>query len=466
MPPLRTNMSSIKPMKTERTHEENQERAYIAASRRSDRSLEARVESARQASKIHERRTGRSLRVTEQDVINEEMYEEEDDDLPMQYRRLTAHLQTQNVDFDRRFQSYLLNHVAMRQAVGNAAVDGMQMRNGFPHNAGFTNPGYINMPQQQQQPAFQGQMSIQTYNSTASNYRQQRYPMPQSNAQPMQPSYRSHSRPLSVPSTQNVPQFKEEQSQSAQMSAVDPKPVDNRRITLPVRNALPVTPVSQQVKAPSPINTSAAMSRTGSNSNKQSVSSQQVFTPIDQQQPRRPQNQMLTSPFGAGFGGQMNAGMNPFTMTLPMESQQMLVESSVLDPSMSMMFSQQTYSYNPNAKPRNNAIQSYDGLNQTLLPLSIGTSFGPLPPSNFMASPRSLYTDPSYAPQFKHGGGMGFDSAYDSDMFKSGFDSSGNVTLQDLEFNRMFSFLEVLRRSSHCDLTQTHPEPGQGLGLD
>lgn len=150
---------------------------------------------------------------------------------------------------------------------------------------------------------------------------------------------------------------------------------------------------------------------------------------------------MLTSPFGAGFGRQMNAGMNPFTMTLPMESQQMLVESSVLDPSMSMMFSQQTYSYNPNAKPRNNAIQSYDGLNQTLLPLSIDTSFGAFAPSNFMASPQSLYTDPSYAPQFKHGGGMGFDSGYGSDMFKSGFDSSGNVTPQDLEFNSMFTFL-------------------------
>lgn len=92
-------------------------RAYIAASRRSDRSLEARVESARRASEIHKRRTGRSLRVTEQDVINEEMYEEEDDDLPMQYRRLTAHLQTGSVDFNRRLAAYLTNQVAMRSAM-------------------------------------------------------------------------------------------------------------------------------------------------------------------------------------------------------------------------------------------------------------------------------------------------------------------------------------------------------------
>ncbi|KAK5674183.1 hypothetical protein LTS10_013080 [Elasticomyces elasticus] len=90
MPPLRTSMSSTKPMNTERTHEENQERAYVAASSRSDRRLEARVESARRASEIHKRRTGRSLRVTEQDVVHEVVYDEEDDDLPMQYRRLTA----------------------------------------------------------------------------------------------------------------------------------------------------------------------------------------------------------------------------------------------------------------------------------------------------------------------------------------------------------------------------------------
>ncbi|KIX06809.1 uncharacterized protein Z518_04785 [Rhinocladiella mackenziei CBS 650.93] len=70
-------------------------RAYIVASRRSDRSLEARVESVRRASEIHQRRTGRSLRVTEQDIINEEMYEEEDDDLPLPYHRLTTHLQTE-----------------------------------------------------------------------------------------------------------------------------------------------------------------------------------------------------------------------------------------------------------------------------------------------------------------------------------------------------------------------------------
>lgn len=97
--------------------------AYIAASRRSDRSLEARVESARRASEIHKKRTGRSLRVTEQDVVNEEMYEEEDDDLPVQYRRLTSHLQTGSADFNRRLSAYLTSHVAMRSALDHAITN-------------------------------------------------------------------------------------------------------------------------------------------------------------------------------------------------------------------------------------------------------------------------------------------------------------------------------------------------------
>ena len=109
---------------TSRTHEENQERAYIAASRRSDRSVEARVESARRASEIHKRRTGKSLKVTEKDVLADEMYEEEDDELPAQYRNLNAHLQTGSSDFDARLQAYLANAVAFRKALSGVAKPG------------------------------------------------------------------------------------------------------------------------------------------------------------------------------------------------------------------------------------------------------------------------------------------------------------------------------------------------------
>ncbi|KAK5105408.1 hypothetical protein LTS08_001685 [Lithohypha guttulata] len=172
MPPTRT-IPPAKAVKTERTHEENQERAYIAASRRSDRSLEARVESARRASEIHKRRTGRSLRVTEQDVINEEMYEEEDDDLPMQYRRLTAHLQTGSSDFNRRLAAYLTNQVAMRNAVEQMANNSYNQQYGqqqMPYNQPRPNMFQPSI-QHQQQPAPQ-------HPAPLGAYRQAPYPSP------------------------------------------------------------------------------------------------------------------------------------------------------------------------------------------------------------------------------------------------------------------------------------------------
>ncbi|TAQ87337.1 hypothetical protein B7494_g4308 [Chlorociboria aeruginascens] len=62
-----------------KTSLEYRERAFTAASRRSDRSLEARMDSARKASEVHKQRTGRYLNITEEAVANEEMYEEVDD---------------------------------------------------------------------------------------------------------------------------------------------------------------------------------------------------------------------------------------------------------------------------------------------------------------------------------------------------------------------------------------------------
>jgi len=104
------------PKKTERSHEENQERAYIAASRRSDRSIEARLQSARAASEVHKKRTGKGFKITEQIVMREEMYEEEDDDLPRHMRHgLSSHLITGNPLFNQRAEAYVTNTVAMSQ---------------------------------------------------------------------------------------------------------------------------------------------------------------------------------------------------------------------------------------------------------------------------------------------------------------------------------------------------------------
>lgn len=49
------------------------------------------------------------------------MYEEEDDELPSQYKNLNAHLQTGSTDFDARLQAYLANAVAFRKALSGVA---------------------------------------------------------------------------------------------------------------------------------------------------------------------------------------------------------------------------------------------------------------------------------------------------------------------------------------------------------
>ncbi|KAL6924749.1 hypothetical protein FSST1_002023 [Fusarium sambucinum] len=109
--------------KTERSHEENQERAYIAASRRADRSIEARVQSAKMASEIHKKRTGKAFRITEEIVMKEEMYEEEDDDFPRSYRLLKSNMQTSNAELNARVDAYLTNRVAMSQLLSATEAD-------------------------------------------------------------------------------------------------------------------------------------------------------------------------------------------------------------------------------------------------------------------------------------------------------------------------------------------------------
>ncbi|KAK4893186.1 hypothetical protein LTR49_028518 [Elasticomyces elasticus] len=182
-------MSSVQPMQTTRTHEENRERAYIAASRRSDRGLEARIESARRASEIHKRRTGRTLRVTEQDVINEEIYEEERDDLPTQYQRMTDYLRNATADF---------NHVHMPQVIDDAGLVEMRTNCQLQSLVQEASPPYMRASQEQL--AYQGStMPSHMPDRTASQHAHQPYPMPQDGVQKLtQLSYDSHGYTLSL----------------------------------------------------------------------------------------------------------------------------------------------------------------------------------------------------------------------------------------------------------------------------
>ncbi|KAI1169787.1 hypothetical protein F4777DRAFT_571823 [Nemania sp. FL0916] len=138
-----TNMSTdlngppVKVQKTERSHEENQERAYIAASRRADRSLEARVQSAKMASDIHRKRTGRGLKVSEEIVLKEEMYEEMEDDLPRPYRYLTAHLQTGSPELNHRVSAYVASQTALATMAKYNEINKM-FNEAFPRAASYS----------------------------------------------------------------------------------------------------------------------------------------------------------------------------------------------------------------------------------------------------------------------------------------------------------------------------------------
>ncbi|KAL6852685.1 hypothetical protein ACO1O0_007233 [Amphichorda felina] len=143
-------------VQTERSHEENQERAYIAASRRQDRSIEARIQSARMASEIHKARTGKGFIISEEIVRNEEMYEEDETDLPRSYRVLNPHMQTQSAEFNAKVDAWMSNKMFMADYMRRAKEQwennhinrlfaesfpqvGEQSRQ-MSHHAGFSGP--------------------------------------------------------------------------------------------------------------------------------------------------------------------------------------------------------------------------------------------------------------------------------------------------------------------------------------
>ncbi|KAJ5911440.1 uncharacterized protein N7473_000743 [Penicillium subrubescens] len=94
-----------------RSREENQERAFIAASRRKDRSLDARLESANRASMLHKKRTGKAFHISKEIVEKEAMYEEVDE--RYQEKRIRM-LQAQNMQIEEQFHRHLLAAFAAR----------------------------------------------------------------------------------------------------------------------------------------------------------------------------------------------------------------------------------------------------------------------------------------------------------------------------------------------------------------
>lgn len=420
MPPIRT-LSAVKPVKSERTHEENQERAYIAASRRSDRSLEARIESARRASEIHKKRTGRALRVTEQDVVNEEMYEEEDEDLPAQYRRLTAHLQTGSADFNRRLQAYLASQHATRAALHDQFINN-NYTNQYPNAPHFAN----HMMPQNMQP--QQMLPPQMAPRSAGSYRQSPYPVAEPLGLRPQPFERSNS------TASTIENPLEAQQQSVIASPTSSKIEEQRRMSLPLSPAKSPKSASQPENEPSP-----ALSRTGSTirnlktepaAQSPFVNEQHSFSPIHTS-PMYPAFSFSPS-FSTFDPITQNLNFSPFSTSLPTETQQFL--GSSLDPndpctSMLMagsdMMPRPSYSYNPNlsSKGRMSQPASNSGMNQTLSP---GTEPETHPDkSDNFSNPPSVMTEEtceSFTPayQFNLDGSFG-------DPFKTGMTRNNSV---------------------------------------
>lgn len=106
------------------------------------------MQSARMASKIHKERTGKGLKISEEIVSKEEMYEEEDD-IPSFYRFAGT------LPFPPRFQAYAtlqsgLHNItaadANHQRVHSAFAQAFPHLNGIPQQNGFAQPVQSPMP--------------------------------------------------------------------------------------------------------------------------------------------------------------------------------------------------------------------------------------------------------------------------------------------------------------------------------
>jgi hypothetical protein len=285
----------------------------VAASRRSDRSLEARVESARRASEIHKRRTGRGFKITIEGVEKEEMYEEEDD-LPSQYRHVSSHLyngaySSGGPAFNDRVLNFLATNMEMRKMVANSmqAQDGQNNSHQFTNtNMGIPTPMPMPLPQSQY-------MAPPQQAHSAVMYRQAPYPTPR--PPPQQAFHQSHHQRSASFATP-----------AGQPAAVQHSPMvhamDHRRMSMPA--AIPSadgSPLQMNTPKSAPSVQSTPPQRPPAMSSRQPSSYgyvPQVLQP--QQQQSMPAYDMNTLP----------NDYFPFTAQLPANAQGLL--GSTLDP--------------------------------------------------------------------------------------------------------------------------------------
>lgn len=340
--------------------------------------------------------------------MNEEMYEEEDDDLPMQFRRINAlHPGLAfNPAFSDRVNSYLAGQIGVRNYLHQAIYQANQSS----YNNHFLNP-------MMQQNGFQNPtMQPQFMNNGA----QSPWPM---NMQNVQPS--SHGRSASIATPQG---FASQQQSSNSMHS----PSESRRMSV---NQTPNS-------APSP-----ALSHARSTTSSQPPTPHPLATNTGQSP-----KQVPTPPHSAQTSTSPNLStasndMYPLTLKLPIASQQLLdghpgfnVPAFQMTPGIPMP-SMAGYSYNPNGKPgkRDSGSGEHGGLNQTLSPFA----FGGQAPSATLHSPFDEPQSAASAPanldfSFNQDiyGGMNLNDskyAFNMDLPSASGSNSGQITPAGLD---------------------------------
>lgn len=272
------------------------------------------------------------------------MYEEEDDDLPMQYRRLTAHLQTGSAEFNRRLSAYLTNQVAMRSALDQAISNTYAQQ--YPNALQFAH----NQPNMYPSP-FMPQGMTPTPAQSPQSYMQPRFPS--ANAASFRPP---SARPVSMAGQHSPTSYVQNPSTSSPVDAND-----RRRSSTKSKSASPVaarTPQSMHARPSLPqVSTSYQVKQ--DSAPKQAPASTQP-----QQFPHTPTS--MYSP----------QEMGPLTTTLPQESQILL--NSALDPKYPMAsmlmggndnFMQSYWGSSSTSPMKSRTFNpSFDGMSATLAP--------------------------------------------------------------------------------------------------
>lgn len=160
--------------------------------------------------------------------MDEEMYEEEDDGLPRQYRQLAAHLQTGNPDFNNKLEAYLTANVAMRSALERTIHNSYQQQGSqyTPQYGMYQSPMMAHQFQQPMMGQQMPQQSIPHPQQNQNQYRSAPYPSPRP----------SHGRAASIAS----PSVKAEISPTAQSPVVS----FDRRMSMPATPATSVSPTA------------------------------------------------------------------------------------------------------------------------------------------------------------------------------------------------------------------------------